>query len=112
MTLTNVTLSDNIGFTSGGGIYNSGIAKLNSVTLYKNFGIPGAVGIRNDGSAVLKNTILVYYGSNPNCGGAAVSGSFNLSNDGSCGFGVGHDNVDPLLGDLANNGGQTPTHLP
>jgi predicted outer membrane repeat protein len=111
--LRNVTLSQNYSRSSGGGLYNSGTAEITNATFYRHCcGFSGGAGIRNDGAATLKNTIIVLGGSNTNCGGAALSGSFNLSNDGTCGFGAGHDNVDPLLAALAYNGGPTATHLP
>jgi hypothetical protein len=47
-----------------------------------------------------------------NCA-SVLGGSYNLSDDGSCGFGAGRDGVTNLnLGPLANNGGLTKTHLP
>jgi hypothetical protein len=49
-----------------------------------------------------------------NCGPTPFSftGSANLSSDGSCEFGAGRDNVNVLLGLLADNGGPTLTLMP
>jgi predicted outer membrane repeat protein len=113
LTLTNSTLSRNAGW-NGGGIYQSaGTATLTNVTLYGNyFGPASGTGSIHHAAGTLnvKNTIIL--GSGDSCYGS-VGGSFNLSNDGTCGFGPGRDNVTNLnLGPLANNGGLTMTHLP
>lgn len=114
MTLTNVNLSANSavigGATSGGGIDNLGTATLTNVTLSANSAFGGGI-IRNTGTAMLMNTIVANDPFGPNCLGS-LGGNFNLSNDNSCGFGGGRDNVNNLmLGPLANNGGSTLTQM-
>ena len=87
--MTNVTLSGNSA-DSGSGIYWGG----------------------SSGELLtLKNTLIAHGSKGLNCG-YVPGGSFSLSDDGSCSFGAGRDNVNLLLGPLANNGGLTPTHLP
>ena len=123
-TLTNVTLSGNMapgvaaqyqGF--GGGIYSSaGSLTLTNVTLSGNLsgtGITGGGGGIHvtGGSVSLTNTALDNGPSGENCLGF-TGGAACLSDDGTCGFGNGRDNVDLRLGALANNGGATATHLP
>jgi hypothetical protein len=87
--MTNVTLSDNSA-DYGGGVYWSG---------------------SSGGPPTLKNTLIAHGSKGENCYNLTGS-SFSLSDDGSCSFGTGRDNVNLLLGPLANNGGLTPTHLP
>ncbi len=110
-TLTNVTLSGNWAGV-GGGIYqeeSSGTTTLTNVTMSGNLADDGS-GIWNTGTASLKNT-LIAKGAGNNCYGPIIV-SFNLSDDTSCGFGAGRDNVNLLLGPLTNNGGPTLTHMP
>ncbi len=110
-TLTNVTLSGNSAGV-GGGIYqeaSNGTTTLTNVTMSGNLADDGS-GIWNTGTASLKNT-LIAKGVGHNCYGPIIV-SFNLSDDTSCGFGAGRDNVNLLLGPLANNGGPTLTHMP
>lgn len=74
----------------------------------------------NDGSAFgnfatiqLQNSIVASNGER-NCWSEMTSLGNNLENDDTCGFDQATDIVDadPLLKDLAHNGGPTPTHLP
>jgi hypothetical protein len=113
-TLTNVTVSGNSAL-DGGGIYlYRGIATLTNVTLSGNSARSegGGIDYRSGfGTVTLKNTLIAKGATGANCVGLA-GGSFNLSDDNSCGFGAGRDNVNLLLGPLANNGGFTQTHLP
>jgi hypothetical protein len=70
------------------------------------------VGIYNSmGTVTLKNTLIAKGAPGLNCS-AALGGSFNLSDDNSCGFGAGRDGFVLYLGTLANNGGPTLTHMP
>ena len=108
-TLTNVTLSGNQA-AAGGGIFNWDTVTLTNVTLSGNEA-PDGGGIVNPGTASLKNTLIAKGAQGVNCAGIS-GGSFNLSDDTSCGFGAGRDNVNLLLGPLANNGGLTLTHMP
>lgn len=113
-TLTNVTVSGNTARMNGGGIdlYSGGPLTLNNVTLSGNSAPSGGGIFRNTGTLYLKNTVVSEGTTGPNCN-MPLGGTFNLSDDNSCGFGAGHDNIHTLLlGDLANNGGFTQTHLP
>jgi hypothetical protein len=92
-TLTGSTVAGNEIFSDG-------------VSLGANLDVTGAV--------VVRDTLLADpSGDAPSCGRTALSGGFNLDEDGSCGFGEGSDligmpaGLDPLLQD---NGGPTPTH--
>lgn len=121
LSLINATLSGNRG-TYGDALMNdSGAATFVNVTVVtteSNTSNGGA--IWNDAvynpQLLLTNVVL----SNSN-DGIGLNCTFytpptlsasNLSNDNSCNFGAGRDNVDVKLGPLANNGGATQTHLP
>ena len=111
-TLTNATLSSNAADEMGGGIYNSpGTIKLTSVTLSGNVA-PYAGGIFNElGGVELWNTLLARGAGGENCVGVNASEP-NLADDPTCRIGAGRDDVQLLLGPLADNGGPTLTHLP
>ena len=120
-TLTNVTVSGNTAQSSAGGIYNSrGTMTLTNVTLAVNSGGNGLVGgIVNGGGGPdpdlkLKNVVIGRGTTGDNCqfGIPPTSSQFILSDDTTCNFGAGRDNVNLLLGPLADNGGFTETHLP
>jgi CSLREA domain-containing protein len=138
MTLTNVTLSDNSAANNGGGILNTGTATLTNVTLSGNSTTNGGGGgiyhgngtatltnvtlsgnsavdgggiYRSAGTITVTNTIVANSPFGGNCS-PSLGGSFNLSSDNMCGFGASRDNVNVMLGPLANNGGSTLTHLP
>jgi hypothetical protein len=68
------------------------------------------------GGLLNQRNVVLADNENGNCEfDAPLSGTLrigNLSSDNTCGFGPGRDNVDPLLGPLADNGGPTRTHLP
>lgn len=118
-TLTNVTLSSNYQVGSchavclfgGGGIYNAGLATLTNVTLSGNQSTIFAAGggIFNTGTPMLKNTIVADSPTGGNCY-PSLGGTANLSSDNTCGFGAGRDNINAMLGPLANNGGSMQTH--
>jgi uncharacterized repeat protein (TIGR01451 family)/CSLREA domain-containing protein len=113
-TLTNSTLSGNNATLQGGGVYNantvSSSATISFSTLAFNIA-PSGGGVYNAGGVTLTSTLL---GSNSggNCVGPITSGGFNLDSDGSCALNAATDqnNIDPLLGPLASNGGPTATH--
>jgi hypothetical protein len=112
LSLENVTISGNQSRRGGGIIqYNGGIT-LTNVTLYANVGTEGPGGIQVNAGTVAATNAIFANNALGNCSGAIATNSFSLSNDNTCGFGAGHDNVDPMLGPLANNGGFTQTHLP
>ena len=121
-TVSNSTLSSNGAGHFGGAISNSrGTLEVNNSTLYGNSAYDefafGAGGIDNDGgTATFKNTIVATSpsASGQNCSGFEISnGGYNLDSDNTCGFSTNNNSlsgVDPMLGDLAANGGPTMTH--
>lgn len=114
ITLTNATLSSNYAsFAAGGGIGNLyGTVTLTNVTLSANSAFSGGGGIASgNGTVTLKNTLLAKGTSGTNCDGF-TGGIFSLSDDNSCGFGAGHDNVALLLGPLSYHGSSVQTNLP
>jgi hypothetical protein len=118
LTLENVTLSGNSA-TYGAGIKNEGgSATLTNVTLSNNqeVNINGGAIFNTGGSTQLhmKNVLVANTTSGPNCkfGQPLMSNETNLSDDMSCNFGAGRDNLDDKLDPLGNNGGSTQTHLP
>jgi hypothetical protein len=122
LTLTNVTVSKNGSLMCGGVCNKGGSAFLTNVTLASNSGTQdGAGGILNTGPTTalyLKNVIVSQLpdttddGANCRFEQAPTISESNLSDDASCNFGTGRDNVDLQLGELAANGGVTKTHLP
>ncbi|MCO5198203.1 MAG: Ig-like domain-containing protein, partial [Anaerolineae bacterium] len=103
---------------TGGGamiVYDSDAAiTLQHTTIVSNTapGLSGRGGIWvGAGSVQLQNSIIAYHDSN--CGnGGVTSLDYNIDDDGSCGLLGANDQsgVDPLLNDLADNGGRTQTH--
>jgi hypothetical protein len=112
--ITNTTISGNVSESAGGGgldIY--GTASIFNSTVVNNSAISGG-GIRNLGGVVkLKNSIVANNVSGNNCVGTIQSDGHNLSSSATCHFTSTGDlqNVAPQIGPLADNGGQTPTHL-
>lgn len=118
LTLINVTLSGNSA-TYGAGLKNEGgSATLTNVTISHNqeLNINGGAIFNTGGSTQLhmKNVLVANTGSGPNCkfGQPLMSNEANLSDDTSCNFGAGRDNLDAKLDPLAANGGSTQTHFP
>ncbi|MEE9616247.1 MAG: choice-of-anchor Q domain-containing protein, partial [Anaerolineae bacterium] len=124
MELTNSTLSFNVSYNDGGGIYNTtnSTLTLNNSTIgsfnYAFGGNGGGVWNDGDGTVNLKNSIIARNGSNsagPDCYNTAVLTSldYNLVGDDSdCSFTPQTNdqvNVNPLLGELQDNGGPTET---
>jgi hypothetical protein len=131
ITLTNSTLSGNYASDWGGGINNrGGTTYLIHTTVTDNHaddswdGTGDGGGIYNDeGMVFLKNSIIALnYDGSPqgfdihrDCSGELISQDYNLIGD-TAGCDIlglsGHNLIgqDPLLGDLANNGGATETH--
>lgn len=110
--LSNVTISQNRGFT-GGGLFAryTPIADLLNVTLSFNRAFEGG-GIMNDDTVTLKNTIVA--GNKPSdCEGAAVtSNGHNLAGDASCMLDQAGDlpAADPRLNPLLDDGSGAMTH--
>lgn len=64
----------------------------------------------NAGTFIFKNSILAYPAGTTNAYGTIVDRGYNISSDGSPKFGTNsHNNLDPKLSSLANNGGPTET---
>jgi len=105
--LTNVTLTGNTA-PSGEAIFNDGTLALYNSTLVDN-------PIKNMGSngARFLNTLLYNSQGSENCLGDGIytSEGHNLENWDTCNFKAANDltNVEPLLDDLQDNGGPTPT---
>jgi hypothetical protein len=114
LTLVNTTVSHNVATAGdGGGLYSEiGTTVLTYTTVASNTATSGADGIHVDFSPVLlQNTILAYNGTT-NCSGGVTSNGYNLEDADTCGLNATGDITDtnPLLGPLADNGGDTLTH--
>ncbi|MBN1976210.1 MAG: DUF11 domain-containing protein [Anaerolineae bacterium] len=130
LTLTNSTVSGNLAADDGGGIYvNGATIYLVNVTISDNAapfagssgGWGEGGGIDNYGTVHFKNTIIAgntanvaAYADCRNLGGPLVSQGYNLVQTTGCTIsGDLTGNItgqDPLLGPLADNGGDTETH--
>jgi len=129
--LSNVTVSGNTAPRAAGGVYynGSGTVVLTNCTITDNTadsdndgdGDGGGI-YRSSGGVILENTILAGNhdsSSAPDCWGTITSGEYNIVGDNSgCTFtpdasdqvGTGASPINPLLGPLADNGGDTQTH--
>jgi len=108
--LNNTTLSGNTATSLGGGLYNA----MTATVLHATFALNGATsggGLYNAGSATLKGTLL-NANTGSNCVGTVSSNGSNLDSGTSCAFSAAGNlsNINPLLGALTDNGGQTATH--
>lgn len=128
--LVNSTLSGNLSARDGGGIANNGSLDLSNVTITGNTadsdanGSGDGGGVSNSGPvAHLRNGLLAGNtdsdGQSPDCEGTLTSVGYNLlGNNAGCTFsaaagdqvGTAASPIDPLLGPLRDNGGQTRTH--
>ncbi len=109
LSIFNSTISGNSATSNGGGIDQVvDVATLTNVTILGN-SAPHGGGIH--GASVATNTIVADSLAGNNCN-SAIGGTRNLSNDASCGFGVGGDAVAMQFLPLANYGGSTQTRLP
>ncbi len=114
MSLTNVTIGGNLANSDGAGLFNTGSAMLNHATVASNTAIGRGGGISGGGTTTLKNTIVAFNGTRigNNCIGATIaSAGHNIFYPLACGPTAPSDitDADPLLGDLADNGGSTRT---
>lgn len=117
LTLNNSTISNNISTCTGGGIRFSGTTgNLNNVTIANNS--LGGITI-NDGTINMRNSIIAgnsdASGGSSDCDGTITSRGYNLIQDptGCLVVGITAGNitgVDPVLEELADNGGTTGTH--
>ncbi|HEX5037470.1 MAG TPA: choice-of-anchor Q domain-containing protein [bacterium] len=126
--LRNTTLSGNVASVSGGGLYvfSDGIVTANNLTVTLNnasngaTGDGGGIGVAATASLTLSNSIVAHNfdagADAPDCFGNVASGGHNLLNsEAGCTFTVETGDligVDPLLEELAENGGPAQTHLP
>ena len=113
LTISNSTISGNTA-SVGGGIYNSGSLTISNSTIAGNSasGIGGGIWSSTSTPPTLTATLLANNAPGNNCVRQAISGGYNLSSDSTCFVAGGTDllNTDPLLDDLADNGGPTETH--
>jgi predicted outer membrane repeat protein len=126
MWLANVTISNNSATAGGAGMGNSGEMTLSFVTFSGNSAsFAGGIyhyGFNAGQTLTISNTILDAGLGGQNCyvppgsATAITTAGFNISSDASCTSSLtrpsDQNNVDPLLGPLANNGGATLTHFP
>ena len=121
LTITNSTISGNEAYdvptlaTWGGGIANWGSLVLINSTITENTAEEEGDGIFNRGTVMLSNTIIANNSPHGDCYDEyenLTSTGYNLDSDGTCILTQSTDlpSTDPLLGPLANNGGQTETH--
>ena len=118
LAVINTTVTNNFdSINEGGGIAvgNGGSAEIINSTIADNNADPweerpGQItGLT--GNVTLRNTIVYSKRPGGNCRGNVISMGHNISNDDSCNLNALGDqpNTDPLLGDLADNGGPTLT---
>ncbi|MEZ4638583.1 MAG: S8 family serine peptidase [Caldilineaceae bacterium] len=118
LTLTNDTFSTNRAADNGGSLYAGGAATIRNVTfLGGEAGGDGGNLFIDEGAVSIGAAIVSDAASGDNCvnsGGAVTSLGYNLESTDTCGFNAAGDlpNHDAKLGPLADNGGDTPTHLP
>ncbi len=140
LSIVNSTVSSNTGFDVGGGITTNGAVILRSSTVANNEATTdapgGGAGLNafGPGNYAFNNTILANNwivggaegeadprlancgcsGGSPDCAaGIMVTQDYNLEDGDTCDLGLTNDqlNTDPLLVDLALNGGLTENHL-
>jgi CSLREA domain-containing protein len=112
-TLSNVTVSGNRA-ARGGGLAVSAALTQTNVTITGNTAMLEGGGLFTDEGAVSSRNTVIAGNNGENCAGPGgyISGGHNLSDDASCLFigGGDQEDVEPLLGPLADNGGPTRTH--
>ncbi|WP_036485644.1 choice-of-anchor Q domain-containing protein [Myxosarcina sp. GI1] len=121
LSLTNSTVSRNNGGFGNGGVENRGTIEIFNSTITDNSGSMGTGGISNQGSATISSTIVAGNKNNEDLkGDGFISGDNNLIGNGNdiAGFtdkingdivGTNDNPIDPLLGELQDNGGVTST---
>ncbi|BBO69402.1 hypothetical protein DSCA_33320 [Desulfosarcina alkanivorans] len=117
--MANVTVSGNDSTDAeGGGLYNGGVATLRNVTVALNTSFTQGGGLFQAGGMLdMANSIFAGNsagGSGNDIHGVVSSSGYNIVEDIADVTGlIGTDqNVDPLLGGLADNGGDLMTHAP
>jgi uncharacterized repeat protein (TIGR01451 family)/CSLREA domain-containing protein len=115
-TIVNSTLSGNSAAMGGGlstytGSYSD--VTLTNCTVTRNVAFMGGAGIYNGaGTVQLKNTIVADQLLGGDCSGTITSLQYNIDSDNTCNLTLLGDqpSTDPLLGSLQDNGGPTLTH--
>jgi hypothetical protein len=123
--LRNTTVSGNTACCQGAGSSGGGISSeqnftftMSFTTIARNFAVSGGAGIAGrviaTSSIIADNPPDAAPGFSDNCSVGVTqnsSGGFNVDSDGTCGLAsLGDQVADPLLGSLADNGGDTLTH--
>ncbi|MFN8525371.1 MAG: choice-of-anchor Q domain-containing protein [Chloroflexota bacterium] len=121
LTVTNSTLSGNVAIAAGGGMYLSGLATVTNATIARNSATYGGGLFIESGTVVMRNSIVALPGpwQGGGCWGAPLDAS-STNNVQDAYFGALFSYCGPgfsvdkpvVLGDLADNGGFTSTHLP
>ena len=113
-TFKNSTFSSNSAGSEGGGVaVFDGDAIFNNCTFSSNSAYEGGALYQGENATItLENTIVANSPSGGDCDGVITSSGYNLDSDGSCGLSSTGDlsSMDPKLGALADNGGNTLTH--
>jgi hypothetical protein len=118
VSISNSTFANNSGGLYGAGLYNSGgtVSISNSTFANNSAGTVGGGLATNSGNVSIGGSIVANNSAGSglaNCRGGISDQGYNLSNDGSCGFGGTGDlqNTDPKLdpNGLQSNGGPTQT---
>ena len=116
LNLTNTTISGNTANGAGGGgiLNTAGTLNINNSTITDNNTTGNGGGISTGATANIADSIVAGNTANSNSNCDFTGGTFNdlgnnITNDATCPFGSGQ-NIDPLLGPLADNGGLTQTH--
>lgn len=112
LTITNSTLSGNSAIGGvGGGVLCGGTILVTNSTIAGNMSSGTGGGIFNVGGMTLFNTIVAD-STGSNCSGTIINGGNNIDSGSTCGWGTNMGSMSdtsPLLGKLADNGGQTQT---
>jgi predicted outer membrane repeat protein len=108
------TISGNslVAGTNGAGLYSEGVLELTHATIAGNAAPGNSLRLAGgQASTVMTNTIVAADTGAACSIGRPFSGSYNLDDDGTCGFIGPNDraNQNPLLGPLQDNGGPTNT---
>jgi hypothetical protein len=125
LTVVNTTISGNTAGVNGGGLYTFGHGAANGGTVVASSIVSNTAGVNGGGiyqiyvTLEISNTLVAYNsdggGNAPDCDGTLTSGDYNLIQDATgCTLSGTLTHVitgtDPLLGPLADNGGETETH--
>jgi CSLREA domain-containing protein len=114
VTVTDSTFSGNSAGNRGGAISNQRTLTVTNSTFSGNSAGAGGGIFNNSGAPTLKNTIVANSPSGGDCFARPTDpitdAGYNLVEDGSCLTAATSLSGDPMLGDLADNGGPTMTH--